>query len=244
VVLSGVLRRQDLFDPKPLVERIPVNALKLSETGIARLRNLKITPLEKQFITALVVPTPTAMAFWKRGLPPTHAAAMVVALNLLGCFEAWRPGELPRLNPFTALERQIRNATSDYEILGILPEADAQEVDRAFRKLSFICHPDRLQDAPKIEQESAEKVFRGITGAYSRLKSRRARPVRRRDNAPATDGVIPHPIPGWSELFSQSQAAARLGDRRKARALALKALAAAPPPSIISALKAVLKQVA
>ena len=244
VVLLGVLRRQDLFDPRPLVTRIPVNTLRLKDEGLVRVRSLGLSPEELDFVKRLRTPTPATLALWKRGLLPRHAAALVMALNLLDCFDEWQAGDLPRRRATAALERKLVSGVSDHELLGISKDADAKDIDRALRRLSFELHPDRAVDLPTTERRRAEQRFRDLTEAHARLKrSRRAPTVRHRT---AADSEVRAARSGetWRPLFEKSRAAAGADDRYTARAYALKALAASPPPEIVASLKALIRSVA
>ncbi|MDP6482860.1 MAG: molecular chaperone DnaJ [Nitrospinota bacterium] len=57
-----------------------------------------------------------------------------------------------------------------YQVLGILPTADEEEIKRAYRRLAKECHPDRNPG----DQRSAEK-FKIISGAYEILRNPRKR---------------------------------------------------------------------
>ncbi len=244
VVVAGMLRRRDLFDPKPLVTRIPVTTLRLRDEGLMRLKGLWLSDSERMFVKRLRTPTPATLAFWKRGLLPKHAAALVIALNLLDCFEDWPAGDLPR-GPFTAaIQRKVAKGASDYEILGLCADATEKEVDKAFRRLSFMLHPDRAVDLPRDEQHRAEKSFRDIAEAHARIKRRRrARRVRHSDDI-ATEVRVVRSTEPWRPFLEKSQTAAANGNRFEARAYALKALAATPPSEVVVRLKDLIRSVA
>jgi curved DNA-binding protein CbpA len=59
-----------------------------------------------------------------------------------------------------------------YEVLGIAPDASAEEIRRAYHKLAFQCHPDRHQ-----ETEEANKKMQEINEAYAILSD----PIKRRE---------------------------------------------------------------
>ena len=59
-----------------------------------------------------------------------------------------------------------------YEVLGIAPNASAEEIRRAYHRLAFQCHPDRHQ-----ETEEAHKKMQGINEAYAILSD----PIKRRE---------------------------------------------------------------
>ncbi|MDQ1509921.1 MAG: curved DNA-binding protein, partial [Actinomycetota bacterium] len=61
-------------------------------------------------------------------------------------------------------------ATVDYyAMLGVAPNADADEVTRAFRALAKQSHPDAVSD------EAAAERFRDVAAAYAVLGDRRTR---------------------------------------------------------------------
>jgi len=66
--------------------------------------------------------------------------------------------------------RQIKR--DYYGVLGIAPNASAEEIKRAYHRLAFQCHPDRHQ-----ETEEAHKKMQEINEAYSILSD----PIRRRE---------------------------------------------------------------
>ena len=49
-----------------------------------------------------------------------------------------------------------------YDILGITPSANAQEINQAYRKLAFQFHPDRNQNNPE-----ANRMMQEINEAYA-----------------------------------------------------------------------------
>lgn len=59
-----------------------------------------------------------------------------------------------------------------YEILGIAPDASAEAIKRAYRRLAFQCHPDRNQ-----KSEEAHRKMEEINEAYAVLSD----PTRRRE---------------------------------------------------------------
>jgi curved DNA-binding protein CbpA len=59
-----------------------------------------------------------------------------------------------------------------YEVLGIAPNASAEEIRRAYHMLAFQCHPDRHQ-----ETEEANKKMQEINEAYAILSD----PIKRRE---------------------------------------------------------------
>jgi hypothetical protein len=240
VVVRGVARRRDLFEPRALLDRVPVDVLRIKPGLCHHLHGLPLGPEEIAFIQRLKVPTPLTMALWKRGLDPRHAGAVVVALNLLGAFEEWTPGDLPRVTLVHQILRLIRNGASDHTLLGVETDASDREVDRAFRRLSLMLHPDRVTDLPEPEAQRANDAFVQLNRAHARLKrSRRSRPGR----SALGDAEIIRDGPWWP-LLRQARTARQRGDHRRARAYAVKALALSPPIDAIREIKSILRQVA
>jgi len=59
-----------------------------------------------------------------------------------------------------------------YEVLGIEPNASAEEIRRAYHRLAFQCHPDRHE-----ETEEANKKMQEINEVYAILSD----PIKRRE---------------------------------------------------------------
>jgi molecular chaperone DnaJ len=59
-----------------------------------------------------------------------------------------------------------------YEVLGIAPNASAEEIRRAYHRLAFQCHPDRHE-----ESEEANKKMQEINEVYAILSD----PIKRRE---------------------------------------------------------------
>lgn len=59
-----------------------------------------------------------------------------------------------------------------YEVLGIEPNASAEEIRRAYHRLAFQCHPDRHE-----ETEEANKKMQEINEVYAVLSD----PIKRRE---------------------------------------------------------------
>ena len=59
-----------------------------------------------------------------------------------------------------------------YEVLGIAPNASAEEIRRAYHRLAFQCHPDRHE-----ETEEANKKMQEINEVYAILSD----PIKRRE---------------------------------------------------------------
>lgn len=56
-----------------------------------------------------------------------------------------------------------------FEILGLSPEADPEEVRQAFRDLANVWHPDRFVHNRRL-QRRAEEVFKEVNTAYAQLR--------------------------------------------------------------------------
>lgn len=236
VVLEGVSKRSDLFDPRPLVDRIPVDRLRVDPARASLLRHLKLKSEEFDFLRKLTVPTPVPMILWKRGLRPERAAVLLVALNLIGLFEGeWEPGDFPRLTEALRIARRLRSACSDFELLGLGEEASSAEVDKAFRILALSLHPDRLGGFAEKEQSAAQSAYQAASAAYERIKrTRRSRPVTARGGREFSSNTL-------YDLAAEARRAAICGDSARARAYALKALALAPPDGVKRELFSILK---
>jgi len=55
------------------------------------------------------------------------------------------------------------------QILGVGPEAEREEIERAFRERSRTCHPDKVAHLDPEFQALAERKFKRLRGAYDLL---------------------------------------------------------------------------
>ncbi|MBN2715996.1 MAG: J domain-containing protein [Deltaproteobacteria bacterium] len=224
LLIQGMTARQDLFAPVAFNERVPVNSLRIDDHQLWALRKLPFTADELAFFKRLNHDTPVPMILWKRGLPPAHAASLLTTLNLLGVWqEQWQPGFLPRAHVAHRVVKQVEKGADDFQLLGIPVSADAAEVDRAFRQLSFELHPDRNQRQPAETQQKCQEAFAAVSSAYQRLKhsrsSRRQRPVVHR----APDTTL------WQRALTAAETALSQGNVPLARKHAINGLLLNPP---------------
>ncbi len=66
----------------------------------------------------------------------------------------------------------MQNERDYYEVLGIGPDASAEEIKKAYHRLAFQCHPDRNR-----KSEEAHKKMEEINEAYAVLSD----PIKRRE---------------------------------------------------------------
>jgi tetratricopeptide (TPR) repeat protein len=67
------------------------------------------------------------------------------------------------------------DAQTYFEILGVGPDATAEEIERAFVELAERSHPDRYSAASGAVRKVAEEVFEHISRAYATLSEPRSR---------------------------------------------------------------------
>lgn len=63
----------------------------------------------------------------------------------------------------------IRKDTSDFEVLGVPPDAPAAEIKRVYRTLAAHFHPDSLHGLSPEQQHAATEAFMRIRNAYERI---------------------------------------------------------------------------
>ncbi len=244
VILRGVIRRTDLFEPRVLSERIPMNTLKADLNGINRILKFSLSEEEKRFVEGLARPTPVVMAIWKRGLAPRYAGAWLVALNLMGVFPDWSPGDLPRVSAASMILKKLKTGASAFELLGVLPDTSEKEIDRAFRKQSFNLHPDRFVYVSETERTDALTAFEAVSNAYNQLKNSRRKSVVRTSTYTThlEDDIFGNH--SWKNNLEAAEKAVAEGRGRQAAALALKALSMKPPQDAILIIKSILRRCA
>jgi DnaJ like chaperone protein len=80
-------------------------------------------------------------------------------------------GEVSLRRAFAAAGVELRD--DPWAILGVMPDADADELKRAHRQLARECHPDRLmaRGLPAEAIELANRRFAAINAAYERARA-------------------------------------------------------------------------
>ena len=63
----------------------------------------------------------------------------------------------------------------DYDLLGVLPDANEADIDQAYRRLMARYHPDRVANAAEEIRALAETRASAINAAYDRIMAARRR---------------------------------------------------------------------
>jgi len=79
-----------------------------------------------------------------------------------------------------------------YEVLGVAPDASLEEINRAYRELVLVWHPDRFAHNAHLQEKATEKM-KEINAAFESLQRRRSQmppdpPLR----------TSPGPTPAWT----------------------------------------------
>ncbi|MBK7213011.1 MAG: TerB family tellurite resistance protein [Bacteroidales bacterium] len=67
----------------------------------------------------------------------------------------------------------IKDTTSAYRILEITPDANDDEVKKAYRKMALKYHPDRVSTLGEDVQKAAKSKFQELQSAYDQIKKQR-----------------------------------------------------------------------
>jgi DnaJ like chaperone protein len=67
----------------------------------------------------------------------------------------------------------FKDATSDYKILEIEPNATDEEVKKAYRKMAVKFHPDKVASLGEEVQKAAKEKFQKVQQAYENIKKKR-----------------------------------------------------------------------
>lgn len=67
----------------------------------------------------------------------------------------------------------VKDLHSAYTILGVKEDASEEEIKRAYRKLVFLHHPDRVAHLGEDIQRAANEKLRQINAAYEEIKRKR-----------------------------------------------------------------------
>lgn len=66
-----------------------------------------------------------------------------------------------------------RDATSDYRILEVEPNASDEDVKKAYRRMAVKYHPDKVEGMGQDVKKSAEEKFKQLQEAYENIKKKR-----------------------------------------------------------------------
>lgn len=110
------------------------------------------------------------VAFADGLLDPAEKSVLDRAVALLGVSASDLAGLMARRRPAAA---SSSGNGRDYEVLGVSPTADVQEVKSAYRKLAMKYHPDKVAHLGEEFKELAHKKFLEIQKAYDNINSRR-----------------------------------------------------------------------
>lgn len=72
-----------------------------------------------------------------------------------------------------AAKMVIREDTTDYEVLGVPPNASTEEIKKVYRTLAAQFHPDSLHGLTPAQQTAATEAFMRIRNAYERIMEER-----------------------------------------------------------------------
>ena len=67
----------------------------------------------------------------------------------------------------------IKNSDSAYKILEIKPNANNDDIKKAFRKMANKYHPDKVAHLGSEMQKLAEDKFKAVNDAYQSIKKER-----------------------------------------------------------------------
>ena len=67
----------------------------------------------------------------------------------------------------------IRDVNSSYKILEIEPEATNDEIKKAFKRMAFKYHPDRVAHLGEDIQRAAKEKFQEVNAAYENIRKQR-----------------------------------------------------------------------
>lgn len=114
---------------------------------------------------------------------------------------------------------------SYYEILGLDPQASADDVRAAFRRLARERHPDRSRPA---DRAIAEREFQAITEAYNVLSDREQRARYDQGFSSASRPNLSNPRDVSRALVAKAVGLMKLGEHRQAGELLAQAVAHDP----------------